>query len=60
MLAPMITPTDWVRVIMPLLMKPTTSKVVTVEELSTPVTKAPVNAPINRFVVSLPRTVVRV
>ena len=34
------------------------NNVVTVEELSIPVTKAPDSAPINRFVVRLPRTVV--
>ena len=53
----MITPTDCARVIMPPLMKPTTSSVVTVDELSTPVMKAPVSAPLNRLVVSLDSTV---
>ena len=47
----MMTPTDWVSVIKPAEMNPTTSTVVTDEELSTAVTKAPVNAPINRFLV---------
>ena len=50
-LAPIMTPTDWVSVIKPAEMNPTTSTVVTDEELSTAVTKAPVNAPINLFLV---------
>ena len=50
--APMMTPTDWVSVIKPAEIKPTTSTVVTDEELSTAVTKAPVSAPIKRFLVS--------
>ena len=43
---------------MPPEIKPTTSKVVTVDELSMPVTKAPVAAPIKRLVVSFANTVV--
>ncbi len=56
MLAPMITPTDWASVIMPPPIKPTTNKVVTVDELRMPVTKAPVSAPLKRLVVSFANT----
>ena len=52
MLAPMITATDWGRVISPAVTNPTTRTVVTEEELSTPVTKAPVAAPMKRLTVS--------
>ena len=39
----------------PAVTNPTTSTVVTDEEFSTPVTMAPVKAPVNRFVVNLER-----
>ena len=56
MLAPMITPTDWVNVIRPALTKPTTITVVTEDDCMTAVMTAPDNAPVKRFVVSLART----
>ena len=49
MLAPMMTPTDCVRLIRPAVMKPTTSTVVTDEDWITAVTKAPVIAPMTRL-----------
>ena len=51
-LAPIITPTDWLRLISPALMNPTTSTVVTEEDWMTAVTKAPVIAAVNRFLVN--------
>ena len=53
-LAPMMTPMDWARDMSPAVMKPTTSTVVTDEELRTTVTSAPVAAPTKRLRVSEP------
>src|SRR5262245_56057716 len=57
MFAPMITATDCARVISPAVTKPTTRTVVTVDELSAPVTNAPVSAPKNRLAVRRVRRV---
>ena len=54
--APMITPTDCWSDSRPAEMNPTTSTVVTDEDWITAVTKAPVVAAMNRFFVSLART----
>ena len=59
-LAPMITPTDWVNVMTPAVIKLTTNTVVTDDELRTAVTKAPVTAPIRRLFVILERRTFRV
>jgi hypothetical protein len=47
----MITPIDWLTDISPAETKPTTNTVVTDEDWMTAVTKAPVSAPVKRFVV---------
>ncbi len=52
----MITPTDCASVITPAVTKPTTSTVVTDEELSTAVTNAPVIAPMKRLTVNFSKT----
>ena len=56
MLAPMMIPIDWVNDIKPAEMNPTTNTVVTDDDCTIEVTKAPAIAPVNRFVVSLERT----
>ena len=47
MLAPMMTPTDWVRVMMPELTRPTQMTTVPAEDWITPVIRVPSKTPFN-------------
>ena len=51
-LAPMMMPMAWTKVMRPAVMKPTTSTVVTEEDWMTAVTKAPADAALKRLVVN--------
>ncbi len=55
MFAPMMTPMDWVMVMRLAVTKPTTNTVVTDEDWTTAVTKAPLRTAVNRLVVRRPR-----
>jgi len=58
-LAPMMIPTDWAMVMRLAVTNPTTSTVVTVEELTMAVTRAPVRTAVNRLVVRRERMSLR-